>query len=604
AWARVGELRFAREDYRGAREAAERAVRLDPQLAMGHVVVGFADLGGGRAAVAEASFRNAVGIDPSNPYARLGLALALYRQGQREAGREEMELAVALDPKNATIRSYAGKIYAEEQRGELAGTLLDIAKALDAADSSGWFYDALRKQHENRPGEALLDYRRSLEAAGRHGVYAGSLALDEDLHARSAGIGRLYSSLGFERLGLATAWRAMQEDPADYSGHRLAADLYARRPRHQLARVNEVHQAIFRQPLNVTPYQAQLNEANPFVFDVAGPGSLEFREYNSLLRENGLSYQISGVTAAHDTQGIDFAVNGLHDHVSYNIAYFDFETDGFRPNNDFSERVLNALTQIRPTASTTFTVELRSSEIEKGDVAMRFDPQAYSPGLREAELVDSLLLGIRHRTANGTWFGTAIAERADADVSGIGSFAISSVRRGTSFDLQRVSDKGNWSVTWGIRHLDQNQLDELLGEPLGDGPVNVPDGSVTGTRHDISHNSVYVYGNVEVSDTLRATLGGNIEEVDTHSSARRRFNPKVGLMWDVAPRTTVRAAALGTLQPPFISKHNVMPTMEPTHIVGFNQQYFGTQGEKAWRYGVGLDHEFAENLFAGFELSR
>src|SRR5690606_39159650 len=81
-------------------------------------------------------------------------------------------------------------------------------------------------------------------------------------------------------------------------------------------------------------------------------------------------------------------------------------------------------------------------------------------------------------------------------------------------------------------------------------------------------------------------------------------NPKLGLMWDVSPHTTVRAAAFRTLQAPFVSKHNVMPTLEPTHIVGFNQQYFGAQGEMTWRYGVGLDHEFAENLFAGIELSR
>src|SRR5690606_33709030 len=101
------------------------------------------------------------------------------------------------------------------------------------------------------------------------------------------------------------------------------------------------------------------------------------------------------------------------------------------------------------------------------------------------ELVDSLLLGVRHRTADGTWFGTAIAERADAHVSGIGSFSASSSRRGTSFDLQRVSERGAWSLMWGVRHLDQNQLDELAGEPLPGDPMMAFDGSVVGTRHDV-----------------------------------------------------------------------------------------------------------------------
>src|SRR5690606_36185743 len=229
------------------------------------------------------------------------------------------------------------------------------------------------------------------------------LALDEELRARSAAIGRVHSVLGCERLGLDAAWRASFDEPTDYSAHRLAADLYASRPRHQIARVNELHQALMHQPINVTPVQALLAEASPYVLDVAGPSSLQFQGYQPLLRENGLSYRLSAVSGGNSTRGFDFTVSRLGDHVSYNVSYLDFVTDGFRPNNDFDERLVSVLTQIRPTAPTTLTAELRSSDIEKGDLALRFDPEAYFPGLREIESVDSFLIGVTHRTARGTW---------------------------------------------------------------------------------------------------------------------------------------------------------------------------------------------------------
>src|SRR5690606_9634806 len=231
-------------------------------------------------------------------------------------------------------------------------------KQLDAEDPTGWYYDAARKQHENRLVEAMLDFRRGFAETGRRSVYGAEFPLEENLLARSTGIGRLHSALGLERLGLLAAWRAQFDDPAEYSGYRLAADLYGHRPRHQRARVNEVHQAIIRQPLNVTPIQAQLSEARPFLLDVAGPSSLSFQEYHRLVRENGFSTQLSGVAAGLDTRGFDVAVNGLHDRVSYNLSFFDFSTDGFRENNDLDQRVVSALTQVRLGEATTLTAEL------------------------------------------------------------------------------------------------------------------------------------------------------------------------------------------------------------------------------------------------------
>lgn len=609
AWARVAELRAAEGDYRGARQAAARALEIDPASAKAHTVLGFVELNGGAAVAAEEEFRKALQADGGDAHARLGLSLALYRQGRRELARREAENALGLDPTSAVMRGYMGIVYDDENRAEVGQTQLEIAKSLDAEDPTGWYFDAARKQHENRLVEAMMDFRRAFHETGRRSVYGVGFALDENLLARSAGIGRLHSTLGLERLGLIAAWRAQFDDPTEYSGYRLAADLYGHRPRHQRARVNEVHQTIIRQPLNVTPIQAQLTEARPFLHDIAGPSSLSFQEYHRLVRENGVSVQLSGVAAGRGTRGLDVALNGLRDRVSYNLSVFDFSTEGFRENNDFDQRVVSALTQVRVGEATTLTAELRSSDVEKGDLALRFDPETYSRSFREVESVNYLLVGLRTRTSRGTWLATAIAEEADRGVDGIGPFGqtgptIGQIgsRRGTALDIQYVTELGAWTIASGARYLDQHQADELVGVPPMLEAVLPAD--ILHSRHDVVHSSVYAYGNVELSDSLRATVGASIEEVESYHGARRRFGPKLGVMWDVGPRTTVRAAVFRALQPPFVSRHSIQPTLEPTHVAGLNQLYFGSEGEDAWRYGLAVDRAFSETLFGGIELSR
>lgn len=598
AWARLGEARLEMGDYRGAEHASRHALLLVPEYAHPHAILGFIELIERGAAAAETTFRRALELDPASWTARLGLALALHRQGDREAGRAEAEVALALNPTHPAVRSYVGKVYDAEHRKELGAVLFDLAKSFDEDDSTGWFYDALHKQQENRLVEALLDFRQAYRSNSHGRVYGARLPLDEDLAARSAGLGRLHSALGFEHLATLAGFRAIIEDPSDYSGHRLLADVYAHRPRHHIARVNEVYQALLHQPLNVAPIQPQLFEASPFVLDVVGPSSLAFQEYHPLLLENGVSVQASAVSASHGTKGIDLTAHGLGDRLSYNVGVFGFETDGFRPNNDFEQLLFDAIVQLRPNAMTTYTIGLRRNDIEKGDLALRFDPSLYFPHLRETEIVDSIRLGVRKRAAKGTWLTSVVAERADKEVVGVlNNFAQEGSRRGSAIDLQYVSEVGRWNLVSGARTLQQQQTDELFAASM---PLRTPIQPIS--QHDVRHASAYLYSNLPLSNALRLTLGGNLEKVEGYDLTVRRFNPKAGLLWDITPHTSVRAAVFRTLQPPFISKHNIQPTLEPTHVMGFNQQYFGALGEQTWRYGAALDHEFAENLFGGIEF--
>ena len=229
------------------------------------MVSGFAFLAQVKTAESRAAFETAIELDNADPLSRLGLGLAIIRDGDLDAGGREIEIAASLDPNNSIVRSYLGKTYFEEKRTDLDGREYAIAKELDPNDPTPWFYDAIRKQTINRPVEALQDMQKSIELNDNRAVYRSRLLLDQDLAARSASLGRIYNDLGFQQLGLVEGWKSVNTAPSDYSAHRLLADLYAALPRHEIARVSELLQSQLLQPINITPVQPQLAESNLFI---------------------------------------------------------------------------------------------------------------------------------------------------------------------------------------------------------------------------------------------------------------------------------------------------------------------------------------------------
>ncbi|MGH6629001.1 MAG: tetratricopeptide repeat protein, partial [Burkholderiales bacterium] len=227
AWARVAELELAQGDMDEAEEAAEKSRTLDPQLARTQTIAGFAALTRIDISKAKSAFTEAIARDPADPLPRLGLGLAKIRRGQLEDGRRDIENAANLDPNNALVRSYLGKAYYEEKRDKVAGVELDNAKLLDPKDPTPYFYDAIRKQTENRPVEALHDLQKSIELNDNRAVYRSKLQVEGDRAMRGTSLARLYDDLGFQRRGLLESTKSLAIDPGDYSAHRFLSDTYA-----------------------------------------------------------------------------------------------------------------------------------------------------------------------------------------------------------------------------------------------------------------------------------------------------------------------------------------------------------------------------------------
>jgi tetratricopeptide (TPR) repeat protein len=603
AWARVGELQLASGDIDAGLNSAAQAIDLNPALGHAYTISGFGELMRLRYRQAAATFRHAITLDQAAPLPRLGLGLALLRQRRSAAARAQIELAVLLDPGSALLRSYVARAYHDEHRGVFTAAQIELAKRFDPLDPTPWLYDALRKQTENRPVEALLDLERADRLNDNVPVLRSRLLVYHDLGSRSGAFGRMHRELGFERLALLKGWAAIDDDPSEYAGHRLLADVYSALPRHQIARADELYQSQLLQPINVTPIPPQLAEANLFILDNAGPAELAFSGLTPLAPGRGMNLQGSAVTADYGTRGATFSLAGRFDQVSFSVGYFDFATDGFRPNNDLMQSVANAFVQFKPGARTSILAEFRSTDTTKGDTRLLFDFERYNPLLRQHEAVDSVRIGLRHRfNASNLLLASVVQESGEASATLSPVFSSVMQSDGYTVDLQHQLRRPAWHLISGLRHhtRDVSRITETATAlPSG------RDGGIVAERlNDRGDSSAYTYLSIFIAENLQTTIGLSADRTNTDFSEHHAINPRLGITWHPGPRTTVRAAAFRTLQGWVASKHNIVPRLEPTQVAGFNQRYFAANGEQTQRVGVAVDHRGSESWYTGIELSR
>ncbi|MES9968389.1 MAG: FecR domain-containing protein [Candidatus Thiodiazotropha sp.] len=371
--ARLAEVWLMNAESQAARKSAEKAISLDSQSALAHSVLGFSSLREVNLDDAKGAFEKAIELDSSAPLPRLGLGLALTRQGELAAGRREIETAVLLDPNSALLRSYLGKAYYEEKRNETAAAQFDLAKELDRLDPTAWFYDAIRKQSQNRPVEALNDIQTSIDLNDNRAVYRSRLLLDQDEAARNASQARIYQDLGFEELARKEAYRSLQTSAHSHSAHRLLADSYSEKPLYEKARLSELLQSQLFQPLNRTPIQPQLSTSSLGILSGAGP-STGFSEYTPLFTRNGLAIQLNAVGGSNDTAGDDLILSGLQERIAFSLGQFHYENDGWRENNDLKQDIYDGFLQLSLSPSSSIQFEYIYQEAERGDLAFRFDP--------------------------------------------------------------------------------------------------------------------------------------------------------------------------------------------------------------------------------------
>jgi hypothetical protein len=466
-----------------------------------------------------------------------------------------------------------------------------MAKDLDPKDPTAWFYDAIRKQTENRPVEALHDLQKSIALNDNRAVYRSRLMLDEDLAARSASLARIYDDLGFQQLALVEGWKSLNTDPGNYSAHRFLADSYSALPRHEIARVSELLQSQLLQPINITPVQPQLAETGLFILEGAGPADPSFNEFNPLFLRNRLALQTSGVVGGNSTLGDEIVLSGVWGRGSFSIGQFHYDTDGFRENNDQEKDIYNVFTQVNPWYENSILAEFRTTDSEFGDLPLRFDPELFSPNNRNQEEVKSIRLGMRQSfSPRSDLIATVVFKDSVAKLENRpAEFEIKSEDDGYMAEIQHLFCSHRVNLISGLGYFLSELKNTTTFSPM---PPEL-------YEDDIRHTNLYIYSQVNIPTNITWTLGASADFFKGIIE-KDRFNPKVGITWNPIPSTTLRAAVTHVLSRSMISHQ----TIEPTQVAGFNQFFDDLGGDEAWRYGAAIDHKFRQDLFGGLELSK
>ena len=599
-----------------ALDEAQKASAQNPGIARTQTVLGFAYLAQVKTRDSRDAFERAIGLDQADPLPRLGLGLATIRDGDVQAGREEIAIAASLDPNSSLIRSYLGKAYYEEKRSKTASSQFAVAKELDPADPTPYFYDAILKQSLNRPVEALQDLQRSISLNDNRAVYRSRLLLDDDLAARSASLGRIYDDLGFQQLALVEGWKSVNADPANYSAHRFLADSYSVMPRHEVARVSELLQSQLLQPININPIQPSLAQNNLAILEGAGPSSPSFNEFTPLFLRNRVALQASGVAGSQDTFGEEVVLSGLRDRFSYSLGQYHFRTDGFRENNDQTQNIYNVFAQASLSHKTSVLAEYRAFDGDHGDLELDFLTDDFLKNIRYSDQYKGGRVGVHHAFAPGSDFiGTMVYElhKYDARVKDQFPFDVGVVLdldvadqttdHVVDVELQQILRRGRYQLVAGAGYLNVNRDATLSVSMSTTPPVFPPEVQQDSLDSTVDHTNAYLYFQVRYPETATWTVGGSADFFRDSADVsgikdRNQFNPKFGVAWIPRPGTTVRAAAFRVLRRtlPFTSQ-----TIEPTQVAGFNQFYDDFGGTDAWTYGAGADQKISDILFAGVE---
>jgi len=88
------------EDAEFAKQAAERAVALDPNLSAAHLTLGSINFGAWNWQRAEEEFRRAIALNPNDANAHDGFSYFLDAMGRMDEGWRESQIAQELDPSN------------------------------------------------------------------------------------------------------------------------------------------------------------------------------------------------------------------------------------------------------------------------------------------------------------------------------------------------------------------------------------------------------------------------------------------------------------------------------------------------------------------------
>jgi hypothetical protein len=418
---------------------------------------------------------------------------------------------------------------------------------------------------------------------------------------RSASLARIYDDLGFTQPARVIASRSLTANPANPSAHRFLADLYAREPRHEVARLSELLQWQLLQAPSSEAVQPRLQVSDLNVTPGIGASQPTFNEYSSLFERDRVRLWASAFGGNHDSFGDEVLLTGHYRRFTLSLGQFHSDTNGSRTNADVENDLYMAFAQVTLTPHLDVQGEYRSRETEQGDLNLNFDPEDFSTNERREIQQETARIGVRYRLApHSDLIGSLIHGRRETTTEDIDALTGIALRQGNEdegfqVEAQYLFRADPLSLTVGMKRYD-----------LDKGSQTFEFGGFLTSDLDVSRDQsgVYFYSNLNWPRSLLWTAGLGYDRYEQKLGARGfelidAVHPKLGVQWHLFDHLELRIAYMETAALSGV----VDQTLEPTEVAGFNQWFDDFRGTEARRFGIGLDARLGDRLNVGVEGS-
>jgi hypothetical protein len=605
-YARLSELMLSAGNSRESLMWAKKAVSLDSESSYTQSALGFANLGLNKFNAAYNAFEKAIFLESTHPYAHFGMGLLKFRKGKREEGTRHFEYATSLSPTVSLFRSYLGKAYDLTHRREKAYTQFQLAKDLDQHDPTPHFFEAILKQFDNRPVEALSHLEKAKDLNNNRRLYRSESMLDTDLASKNVSVGRIYQSLQFNQLALLEGYKGVTAEHSHYASHRLLADIYRFTPRTETARVSELLQSQLLQPLNLYPQQPEFQEGNLGILQNFPLNRAGFNEFNQLLMSNGTAFTSNAIFGNNSTAGGNIVYSGLKDNTSYSIGQFNYYSDGYRKNNQLRRNITNAFVQGMPSHETSLLGSFKYVRKTEGDLPVRFLKDSFSENLELFEENRNFRIGLTHDiTSSNKLLLTGFSKNSNGKTVD----RVKILPGGTQTDVvfQDIKFSLNQEVSGlQLQNIYTDKYNNLLvGAELYKNNFALNTEQLSKNYIDTTNISSYIYETLQVNPYSAATFGlGYVDSDIPVDNAKEinlsRFLPKFGIIFSPLKNLYLRAASFKNVRGVALNNESI----EPTQIGGFNQVYDDTNGTRFRRDGVTIDYKINDYLFSGAGISK
>lgn len=150
-------------DYHSEREALEKAVALDAQLALPHNQLGLLDLQANQSAEAEKQFQTAISLDPQYAEAQNNLGVLYGQLGKSAEAERLFREATENNPQYGQAFANLGMILASESRFPEAGQALSRAVQLQPTSTGALSAYGMVLARLNKGSDALTYFRKVAE---------------------------------------------------------------------------------------------------------------------------------------------------------------------------------------------------------------------------------------------------------------------------------------------------------------------------------------------------------------------------------------------------------------------------------------------------------